>query len=292
MGGVTHAVGADGVGVLTLDLPQGLDALDTAASGAVAAAIDALLGDAAVRGIVIHFPTASDPVAVADAGALTAELRAVADAAARRKAALARVSVLQAALRRLETGGKPAAAAIAASLRGGAFEVALACHRRVVADDAALRLGMPRVSETRIPSGGATQRLVRMAGEMAALKLLHGGSLTASDAQAAKLVDEVVPGDAVLARATAWVQAAGAEAAVRPWDTKMFRLPGADPRTHHGGGQFAVANALQRKATGGRSAAADAVQQLAYQACLVPMDVGLRLESKYAARLLIDAAAH
>ena len=292
MGGVTHAVGADGVGVLTLDLPQGLDALDTAASGAVAAAIDALLGDAAVRGIVIHFPTASDPAAVADAGALTAELRAVADAAARRKAALARVSVLQAALRRLETGGKPAAAAISASLRGGAFEVALACHRRVVADDAALRLGMPRVSETRIPSGGATQRLVRMAGAMAALKLLHGGSLTASDAQAAKLVDEVVPGDAVLARATAWVQAAGAEAAVRPWDTKMFRLPGADPRTHHGGGQFAVANALQRKATGGRSPAADAVQQLAYQACLVPMDVGLRLESKYAARLLIDAAAH
>jgi 3-hydroxyacyl-CoA dehydrogenase/enoyl-CoA hydratase/3-hydroxybutyryl-CoA epimerase len=281
---------AEGIALLTFDPPSHrLDPLETDTAATIAGCIESTLGDASVRGIVITFAGpvdgAPDPAVAAQA---SAALAGVADPAQQRRVALARVGVLQAALRRMETGGKPVAAALSASALGAAFEVALACHRRLVADDAAIRLGVAGAAGARIPASGATQRLVRMAGAMAALPLLlQGAALSPAEALKAKLVDELVPPADLVARAVAWVQAA--PEAVRPWDTKTFRLPGADPRTHHGGGQFAVANAMQRKATGGKSAAADAVQMLAYQACLVPMDVGLRLESKYAAKLLLGA---
>jgi 3-hydroxyacyl-CoA dehydrogenase/enoyl-CoA hydratase/3-hydroxybutyryl-CoA epimerase len=283
---------AEGVALLTFAPPSGgLDPLDTDTVTAIAGAIEAALADPGVRGIVITFAGAVEAAAdPAHDAQVSAALHGVADPAQQRRVALARVGVLQTVLRHMETAGKPAVAALSASTRGAAFEVALACHRRLVADDAALRLGAGGVAGMRIPLSGATQRLVRMAGAMAALgMLLEGASLSPAEALKAKLVDEIVPAAEVIARAVAWVQEK--PEAVRPWDTKTFRLPGADPRTHHGGGQFAVANALQRKRTGGKSPAADAVQQLAYQACLVPMDVGLRLESKYAAKLLLQAAA-
>ena len=45
--------------------------------------------------------------------------------------------------RRLETCGKPVVAAINGTALGGAFELALACHGRIVADDPKIKLGLP-----------------------------------------------------------------------------------------------------------------------------------------------------
>ena len=64
--------------------------------------------------------------------------------------------------RRLETCGKPFAAAIHGVCLGGAFELALACHYRVVSDDDTTRVGLPEVKVGLFPGAGGTQRVARL----------------------------------------------------------------------------------------------------------------------------------
>ena len=62
--------------------------------------------------------------------------------------------------RKLETCGKPWAAAINGTCLGGAFELALACHHRVMADDDKTRVGLPEIKVGLFPGAGGTQRVV------------------------------------------------------------------------------------------------------------------------------------
>ena len=75
-------------------------------------------------------------------------------------------------MRAIETSGKPFVAAINGTALGGGFEVCLACHHRIVADDAAIQIGQPEVKVGLIPGGGGTQRLPRLAGLATALPLV------------------------------------------------------------------------------------------------------------------------
>ena len=59
------------------------------------------------------------------------------------------------ALRKLETCGKPVAAAINGLALGGGLEVALACHCRVVADNPKIQLGLP---ESKVGSAARRRR--------------------------------------------------------------------------------------------------------------------------------------
>ena len=65
----------------------------------------------------------------------------------------------QRACRELETCGKPFAAAINGICLGGAFELALACHYRVVGDERQDALGLPEIKVGLFPGGGGTQRV-------------------------------------------------------------------------------------------------------------------------------------
>ena len=56
--------------------------------------------------------------------------------------------------RRLETCGKPFAIAVNGVCLGGAFELALACHYRVVSDDPSTRVGLPEVKVGPVPRRG------------------------------------------------------------------------------------------------------------------------------------------
>ena len=64
--------------------------------------------------------------------------------------------------RRLETCGKPVAAAINGVCMGGGFELALACHYRIVADSDKARVGLPEIKVGLFPGGGGTQRVARL----------------------------------------------------------------------------------------------------------------------------------
>ena len=100
---------------------------------------------------------------------------------------------------------KPTVAAITGYALGGGLEVALACDRRIAADNA--KLGVPEILLGVIPGGGGTQRLARLIGPARAKDLVYTGRFVhAEEALAIGLVDEVVPADDVYARARAYVE--------------------------------------------------------------------------------------
>ena len=77
--------------------------------------------------------------------------------------------------RRIETCGKPWVAALNGTAMGGGFELALACHYRVAADDAKTRLGLPEIKIGLFPGAGGTQRVARMLPPADALQFLLKG---------------------------------------------------------------------------------------------------------------------
>lgn len=101
--------------------------------------------------------------------------------------------------RQIETCGKPVIALINGFALGGGCELALACTLRVAADSA--KLGQPEARLGLIPGYGGTQRLPRLIGQSAALKLLLTGErIDAAEALRLGLVDEVVPASELLSR--------------------------------------------------------------------------------------------
>jgi 3-hydroxyacyl-CoA dehydrogenase len=95
---------------------------------------------------------------------------------------------------RIENSKKPVVAAIHGVAAGGGLETALSCHYRVAS--AKTRLGLPEVTLGIIPGAGGTQRLPRLTGVEAALKLITSGELApAAKAQKLGYVDELVEGD-------------------------------------------------------------------------------------------------
>jgi enoyl-CoA hydratase len=102
----------------------------------------------------------------------------------------------------IERSPKPIVAAINGFCLGGGMELALACDIRVASSTA--KFGQPEVGLGILPGGGGTQRLPRVVGLGAALRLILSGELIdASEAHRIGLVEEVVAPDQLLARALA-----------------------------------------------------------------------------------------
>lgn len=102
--------------------------------------------------------------------------------------------VFGAVMARIEGLGKPVIAAISGMALGGGCELALAAHYRIA--EAKAVIGLPEVSLGILPGAGGTQRLPRLIGAEAALRLmLTGVPVGAAEALALGLVDQVVEGD-------------------------------------------------------------------------------------------------
>jgi enoyl-CoA hydratase len=100
----------------------------------------------------------------------------------------------------IENCGKPVIACINGFALGGGCELALACTLRLASSSA--RLGQPEVKIGIIPGYGGTQRLPRLIGKGAALKMiLTGEVVSAAEALRLGLVDEVVEPDQLMPRA-------------------------------------------------------------------------------------------
>lgn len=139
--------------------------------------------DASLRAVVLagrgaHFA----------AGADLREFAAMADAAAFEAAsALAGETFAS-----IESMPVPAIAAVDGWCLGGGNELAMACHMRVAG--AGARFGQPEAKLGLIPGYGGTQRLPRLVGRGAALKLMLGGEpIDAAEALRIGLVDEIAP---------------------------------------------------------------------------------------------------
>jgi 3-hydroxyacyl-CoA dehydrogenase len=98
---------------------------------------------------------------------------------------------LQAAI---ENAPIPIVASIQGLAVGGGLELAMACHYRVAHQNA--KLGMPEIHLGIVPGAGGTQRLPRLIGARSALEMmLSGTAISADEAKAKGLVDEVAEGD-------------------------------------------------------------------------------------------------
>jgi 3-hydroxyacyl-CoA dehydrogenase/enoyl-CoA hydratase/3-hydroxybutyryl-CoA epimerase len=99
-----------------------------------------------------------------------------------------------------------------------------------------------------------------------------------------KLIDAVVaPADLVTA-AKDWIKAGGK--AKNPWDVDGFKLPGGPVYSKAGMMTFPAANAIYRRETCDNYPAARAVLQVVYEGLLLPIDLALRVESRWFAKIL------
>ncbi|MBN9410065.1 MAG: enoyl-CoA hydratase/isomerase family protein [Burkholderiales bacterium] len=97
---------------------------------------------------------------------------------------------------RIEAGTMPVVAAIHGNALGLGLEFAMSCHYRVASPGA--RLGLPEVKLGLLPGGGGTQRLPRLVGAQAALRMITtGDAVDSREALELGLIDELIEGDLV-----------------------------------------------------------------------------------------------
>jgi len=110
----------------------------------------------------------------------------------------------------IENVSKPTVAAIHGTALGGGLEVALGCHYRVAVPSA--KCGLPEVHLGLLPGAGGTQRLPRVVGPQKALEMVTSGAhIDAKTANAAGLIDEIVPEGTLRASAIAFAKKVLAE---------------------------------------------------------------------------------
>lgn len=195
------------------------------------------------------------------------------------------------ALRALERCGKPVAVAINGLALGGGFELCLACHYRVLADDHKAVVGLPEVTVGLLPAGGGTQRLPRMIGIPKALPLLLSGRhVGAAEALQLGLVDELRPAAGVVEAARRWVLA---HPDWQPaWDRKGFTVPGgAGAMAPHAMESFSMGLAKIRRDSQDNYPAPAAILTAVYEGTQVPMDLGLAIERGCFGQLLAGPVA-
>jgi enoyl-CoA hydratase len=188
------------IATVTLDRPKVLNALNRQLFNELESVFLALSSDPAIRAVIL---TGAGEKAFA-AGADITELSTATAAEGQSIAARG-----QAVLDLIENCGKPVIAAINGFALGGGCELAMACTIRIASETA--KLGQPEVKLGLIPGYGGSQRLPRLVGKGAALKLLLTAEIiSAAEALRIGLVDEVVPAADLLARADALATAIAA----------------------------------------------------------------------------------
>ncbi len=178
------------IATVTLNRPKVLNALNTQTFNELEAVFTNLAADDSIRAILI---TGAGDKAFA-AGADINELASLNAAEGETKALRG-----QQVLRLIETCGKPVIALVNGFALGGGCELALACTLRLASENA--RLGQPEAKLGLIPGYGGTQRLPRLVGPSAALKLiLTGAIIDATEAHRIGLIDEILPAGQLLTR--------------------------------------------------------------------------------------------
>ena len=282
---------ADGVALITWDMPgRAMNVLTPEAIEDLNGLVDKVAADAAIKGAVVTSgkATFSGGADLTMLQGLAQEYARVAKAEGEEAAMRVffdRVRQLSLIYRKLESCGKPFAAAINGVCMGGAFELALACHYRIVADSDKARVGLPEIKVGLFPGAGGTQRVARLMPTPDALQMLfRGDQLKPAAAKKMGLVHDVAPADEIVARAKAWVKAnPGAKA---PWDDPKFKAPSGKVFSAGGMMIWPPANAILRRETYDNYPAAKAILASVFEGLQLPIDLALAVESRYFAKIL------
>lgn len=168
------------VGIITLNRPKALNALNAALIAELAQALDGFEADAGIGCIVL---TGSERAFAA--GADIKEMQALGFPATYTDDFIT-------SWERLSRCRKPVIAAVAGYALGGGCELAMMCDILLAADNA--RFGQPEIQLGIMPGAGGSQRLTRAVGKAKAMEMcLTGRQLTAEEADRYGLVSRVVP---------------------------------------------------------------------------------------------------
>jgi enoyl-CoA hydratase len=182
------------VGVVTLNRPKQLNALNAKLMQELAQALYAYEADAGIGAMLITgsekaFAAGADIAAMKDFGYMDAYL---ADYITRDWEHIRRIR-------------KPVIAAVAGYALGGGNELALMCDVVIAADNA--KFGQPEINLGVMPGAGGTQRLPRAVGKAKAMDMcLTARNMDAQEAERAGLVSRVVPADKLMEEALAVAQ--------------------------------------------------------------------------------------
>jgi enoyl-CoA hydratase len=176
------------VGLVTLNRPQALNALNAKLVNELNQALDAFEADAGIGCIVI---TGSEKAFAA--GADIKEMQG-------HSYPQVYLDDFIATWDRVATRRKPIVAAVAGFALGGGCELAMMCDIIIAADTA--RFGQPEIKLGVMPGSGGTQRLTRIVGKAKAMEMcLTGRMMDANEAERSGLVTRVVPAADLLTEA-------------------------------------------------------------------------------------------
>jgi enoyl-CoA hydratase len=168
------------VGLITLNRPQALNALNGQIIGEINLALDGFEKDAGIGCVVI---TGSEKAFAAGADIKEMQARTYPETYLDDKFA---------DWDRIGQRRKPIVAAVAGFALGGGCELALMCDFIIAADNA--RFGQPEINLGVIPGAGGTQRLTKAVGKSKAMDLcLTGRMMDVVEAERAGLVARIVP---------------------------------------------------------------------------------------------------
>ena len=227
----------DRVGVIKLNRPNALNALNRQLIGELTQALDAFEEDADIGCIVI---TGNDKAFAA--GADIKEMQAKSYMQAYKEDFISKWD-------RVGRCRKPVVAAVAGFALGGGCELAMMCDIIIAADTA--KFGQPEIKLGVMPGSGGTQRLIRQVGKSKAMEMcLTGRMMDAVEAERANLVSRVVPAAALLSEALKTAQSIAAmslpiammtkESINRAYETPLAEGIRFERRVFHS--QFAVAD--------------------------------------------------
>ncbi len=178
----------EGIGLLTVDRPKALNALNGETLAEMEQTLREARDDAGVGAVILTGAGEKAFVAGADIKEMLGLSPLEARSLARRGQALFRM---------VETFPKPVVAAVNGFCLGGGCELALSCHVRIASQNA--RFGQPEVKLGLIPGYGGTQRLPRLVGRGVALEMiLSGEMIDAGRAFQVGLVNRVVEPERLL----------------------------------------------------------------------------------------------
>ncbi len=291
----TYSVDADGVATIVWDtVGRSMNVMSSDGFLVLDGMVDAALADPAVKGVIItsgkkDFAGGMDLNVLADmrkGGAQTIFDMIMGTHGILRKIERAGMDA------KTLKGGKPIVAALTGTALGIGFEIPLACHRIIAADNPRAKIGLPEIMVGIFPGAGGTTRLVRKMGAMMAAPFLLEGKL--SDPKAAKaagLIDEVVAPEDLQKRAKEWVLAATDADIIKPWDRKDYKMPGGAPYHPAGYMTYVGASAMINGRTQGVFPAAKALLSAAYEGALVPFDVALKIEARHFTSILLNPSS-
>jgi enoyl-CoA hydratase len=176
------------VGLIRLNRPNALNALNSAMMEEIAIAVDAFEADPGIGCLVV---TGSEKAFAAGADIKEMASKSYMDAF---------MGNFAATWDRLAHARKPVIAAVAGFALGGGCELAMQCDIIIAADTA--KFGQPEIKLGIIPGIGGTQRLTRAVGKAKAMDLiLTGRMMDAAEAERSGLVARIVPAEDLLAAA-------------------------------------------------------------------------------------------